>query len=406
MSTKQPFDRRTVLGAGMGGLVGMTVLESGCATASGSRGPGPAALDPGAAEAAIARIDERMASFESADADLPAGPHHLRAEMEARVALARKTARCMYLAGAFQQLDEEVRYHPGVQARVRRMQGEMDEVVEGVTRHLASLSPEERRRLQQRLASNPELAPSLAKHVQEVAREDGFRFGERAHLRFTFTDLDRQLRAQHPSAVIDRSVRKARAMRDRAASLDERAFAALVGEGEFRQLKERAIRSVASWEHVYASRPRIDLARLDELYPDTGGGAGVADQRPDAGVLPEEKEQPSAGGTVLTVGAWMLGIGAVVEGAGIAIFAASASAGLSSLGAQIGTVMCLFIGPALLGLGLIVLIVGGVMMLAAPRPGETPKATAPARPPPPPAGQPAPPTPASPEAPPATTPQI
>ena len=398
MSTKQSFDRRTVLGAGMGGLVGMTVLESGCATTAGSRGPGQAAMDPAAAEAAIARIDERMASFQSAEVDLPAGPHHVRANMEARAALARRTARCLYLAGAFHQLDEEVRYHPGVQDRIRRMRGEMNEVMHGVTEHLASLSPEERKQLQKRLASDPQLAPALTRHIQEVARDDGFRLGQRANLRFTFTDLERQLRTQHPSAVIDRTVRKARAVRDGAAPPDDRTYAALMGESELRRVKEHAVRSVASWEHIYASRPRTDLARLDELYPDTGGGAGVADQKPDAGVLPEEKEQPSPGGQVATVGVWMLGIGALVEAAGLAIFFASASAaGAGSIGAQIGALMCIVIGPALLVIGLIVLIVGGVMMLQAPRPGEPPKTTAPAQPPPPPPAQ---------AAPPATTPQI
>src|SRR6185295_15571277 len=251
------MNRRTVLKAGMGGLVGVAAMESGCATAPARLDHAP--VDPEAAEAAIARFDARMASFAHLDFDIPKDvPHHVRATLETKAELARKTFRALYLAGAFQQLDESLQYHPGVQERVRRMQGEMDATVHHVTEHLASLSPAERKQIQQQLAAHPEMGPSLSEHIQDATKEDGFRLGQRAQLRYAFSDLERRMRTQSASAVIDRSVERSRAARARPDRMGEGFWAAQMGEVAFRDLKQRAFAHAARWEHVYAARPRFD----------------------------------------------------------------------------------------------------------------------------------------------------
>ena len=381
--------RRTVLKAGMGGLVGVAALESGCATAPAQLDHADAA-DPAVAEAALARIDARMASFAQLDFDIPKDlPHHLRQTLETRAELARRTFRSLYLAGAFQQLDEPLRYHPGMQERIRRMQGEMDQTVHGVTEDLASLSPAERKQVQQQLAADPELGPSLAQHIQDVAREDGFRLGQRAQLRYAFSDLERRMRTQNASAVIDRSVERSRAARARAGRMDERAWAAQAGEATFRDLKQRAFAHAARWEHVYAARPRFDLARLDEVYPDDGGGAGVPTREdfqgerttkpPDqaqAGREPEQQganEAPAsgAGRSVLSVGGVLLGIGAITEVGGLLLYFGVGSANSSLM--FVGGLMCIYIGPLLLAAGLLVAVAGFVMTLTSgPRSGGAP----------------------------------
>lgn len=387
--------RRTVLKAGMGGLVGMAAVESGCATAPPRLDHVPE-VDPEAAEAALARIDERMASFDHLDLDIPTDvPHHVRQTLETKAALARRALRSLYLAGAFQQLDEPLRYHPGMQERVRRMQGEMDETVHHATEHLAALSPAERKQIQQRLAAEPGLGQSLAEHVQEVAKEDGFRFGHRAQLRYAFTDVERRMRTQSTSAVIDRSVERARAARGRTDWMDERAYVAQLGETTFRDLKQRAFAYAARWEHVYAARPRFDLARMDVVYPDDGGGAGIPTREdfqgeraskspPPAGSQPpqpqaqaqaqaqaQEGSEPNPTGRgVLTVGGWMLGIGALLEVGGLVLYFGP-GASISAL-QILGALMCVYVGPALLVASLLVLVVGAVMSLTVPAPRSAP----------------------------------
>ncbi|HVE83360.1 MAG TPA: hypothetical protein VND93_10955 [Myxococcales bacterium] len=403
--------RRTVLKAGMGGLVGMAAVESGCATAPVRPELPPQALDPAAAEAALARIDARMATFEQFDVDLPEDmPHHQKETLKTRAEMTRKALRSLYLAGAFQQLDEPLRYHPGVQDRVRRMQGEMDDTMRGVTDHLASLSPPERAQIQQSLAADPSIGEALVQHIHDTAREDGFRLGQRTDLRFTFGDMERKMRTKNASALIDRTVQRARTMRAREGRLGEHVFSAHLGEQAFREMKQRAFTYAAGWEHVYAARPRIDRARLEELYPpDQGGGGGLTredlegekSQRqtttappPAAPAAPapegtsgqaftDEVVSNPASSTVLTVGSWMLGIGAIIEVTGLILFFGP---GIGNTAVQtLGGIMCLGIGPLLLGLGLIVTIVGGIMSIPTHRrvPRSAP-APAPASPQPPP----------------------
>jgi len=345
------------------------------------------------AEAAIARIDARMASFAQIDFDIPKDvPHHVREALATKAELARKTFRALYLAGAFQQLDEPLQYHPGVQERVRRMQGEMDATVHHVTEHLASLSPSERKQIQQQLAAHPELGPSLSEHIQDATKEDGFRLGSRAQLRYAFSDLERRMRTQSASAVIDRSVERSRAARARPDRMGESFWAAQVGETAFRDLKQRAFAHAARWEHVYATRPRVDLARLNEVYPDDGGGAGVPSREDFEGertkkapapvqapapashdseqTLAQEQNPGSNGGrSVLAVGGAMLGIGAIIEVGGLLLYFGVGSANSALM--FLGGLMCIYIGPLLLAAGLLVSLIGFIATLAS-SPGSTP----------------------------------
>lgn len=198
------------------------------------------------------------------------------------------------------------------------------------------------------------------------------------------------MRTQSTSAVIDRSVERARAARGRTDWRDERAYVAQLGETTFRDLKQRAFAYAARWEHVYAARPRFDLARMDAVYPDDGGGAGVptredfqgeraskppppatSAQQPQAQAQAQEGNGPNPTGQgVLTVGGWMLGIGALLEVGGLVLYFGP-GASISAL-QILGGLMCIYVGPALLVASLLVLVIGAVMTFAVPAPKSAP----------------------------------
>jgi len=115
------------------------------------------AHDPAEVEAALARIDKRMAYFNQVDLT-PRAPANAGEEelFTARAKLARAALRSIYFTGAFMELEEHQRLHPGVQERMRRMQPEMDDAVLGITELLESLTPAEYRALKSELKREPD----------------------------------------------------------------------------------------------------------------------------------------------------------------------------------------------------------------------------------------------------------
>lgn len=344
--------RRDFLRVGAGGVVGAASLGGGSAAAS----PAPN-FHPEAVEAALERIDRRMASFRNMDF-LPRGP---RTEQERelfaqRTRLARSALRTFYITGAFTELDEHDRAHPGMQARIRRMQREMDGAVGGMATLLESLTPEQHRILQEELRRDPDLAVRIGEQFNQVAKDDGFGFVRRIDLRLAFDDVSRRMRAQNPSLLIDPYVRKVRRIQANIGSdaERERAVAVRAGEKAFWDFQQRNAAYLQAWDRVYAGRPRGDLARLEEVYPDAGGGDGEADR--------------TGGNTrVLAAGGYVMGFGALSALAGgffYLLAAASSSSAMSSVFIAPAVVLGVTVGPILLAVGLLIVIVGSIVYLA------------------------------------------
>ena len=119
-----------------------------------------------------------------------------------------------------------------------------------------------------------------------------------------------------------------------------------MGEKAFWDVQQRVHRDLASWDAVYANRPRFDLAAI-ETYPPA-----------------EEPEDPLNGPRkVIKIGAIILGVGLGTEALGLIFFLASGgtTAGASGTFYSLFLVLGVTVGPILLVGGLLTLIVGAIM---------------------------------------------
>jgi len=317
---------------------------------------GEARFDPGAVEAALERIDARMAGLAKVDFSRLAPTSSAEAELQAmQNRVGRAAARTLYFTGAFMELEEHERLHPGVQDRIKRLAPEMDAAVDGVATLLESLTPADHRTLREALRQDPGLAESVGEELQRAAKEDGFGFVRRADLRLAVRDLAARMSVQNPALVIDPPVQKARRIQANPqtdAEL-ERTLAIRAGEKAFWDFQRRSVQAVAQWDRIYAARPSQDLAALDEIYP------------PPREPTPEEKAEHTINAGLIVMG---IGAGSLLLG-GIAYLISTA--GASGFG-YVAAVLGVTIGPLLLIAGLIVLIVGAVMSANAKdaRPGS------------------------------------
>jgi hypothetical protein len=116
--------RRDLLKAGATGALGAAAKPATAEAAS--------VFDPSAVEARLDRIDRRMAWFSQTNMTPRAPRTPIETKLFAeRSHLARMAFRSFYFTGAFLDLSEADQMHPGVQARIARMQPEMDAAVNG-----------------------------------------------------------------------------------------------------------------------------------------------------------------------------------------------------------------------------------------------------------------------------------
>lgn len=313
--------------------------------------------DPAKLEKALKQIDQRMAYF--SEVELVPRPPQTPAEEElfaVRARLGRSALRSLYFTGAFMELEEHERLHPGVQERMRRMQPEMDEAVEGMAGLIESLTPADYRALQEELKKDPDAGLRIGERLTEVAAEDGFGFARRVDLRLAVDDMTRRLRAQNPALVLEPISRKTRRIQASRLQAEEREreTRARLGEQAFWELQERSKLHVAAWDTVYATRPRVDLIALEETYPE-------AEEHPDDPAAP--------GRTVMRVGGYLLGIGLGLEALGGIFYLASAASMGGSGFAVPALILGVTVGPALIVGGLIVLLIGW-LIYAAKKPDE------------------------------------
>ncbi len=313
-------------------------------------------FDPALVEAAIARIDKRMASFEGVDFLPRAAANTAEEELFAsRNKVSRAAIRTLYFTGAFMELEEHQRLHPGVQARMARMQPEMDEAIGGMANYLEALTPEDHRRIQDELKKDPELSSRIGEQLNQVAKEDGMGFERRFDLRMAVDDVTKRMKAQNPSVLLDPYIQKTRKVQANPGTLEERERAVQVRAGEkaFWDFQQRNLKYVQKWDDVYATRPRIDLAQLDDTYNEP---VDLADDR---------TKKPAK---LLRVGGYLMGAGlgsAALGGIFYLIGAATAMSGSSSGFFIPALIFGVTIGPALLIAGLIVLIIGGIWYASA-----------------------------------------
>jgi hypothetical protein len=302
-------------------------------------------FDPVVVEAALARIDMRMASL--ATMEVFPGIPKTSAEselLEARARVVRAASRTLYFTGAFMELEEHQRLHPGVQERMRRLQPEMDEAVDGMASYVESLSLAEHRALQDAFRRDPDLATRVGEQLHQVAKEDGFGFSRRVDLRLAVADFAARIRTQNASLVLDPIAEKVRRIQanPRTEAEQERLLTIRSGEQAFWDFQQRSARAVAAWDAVYANRPALYLGALDETYPTPAAP-------------PPAKSAKERAGEVMRTGGVIMGIGVGTAALGGILYLAS-----SSLHA-VGIVLGVTVGPILLIAGIIVLIVGAVM---------------------------------------------
>ncbi len=338
------MNRRELL---LGGTVALGAAEAAAATATEIR------FDADGVEKKLKQLDTRMGEFRGLDVSPRAPQTNEEAELFGkRNEVARASVRSLYFMGVFMDLPEHERAHPGVQARMARLQPEMDQAVDGMAGYLESLTPEDLRGIQNEFKKDPELGMKIGERLQQVAAEDGLGFSGRTSVRVAIDDLSRRMRAQNPALVIEPYIQKTRKVQANPGidALRERELAVHVGEQAFWEFQQRNQKFVAAWDTTYATRPRIDLVAVEETYPE---------------LLSSHPEDPARGAKkVLTVGGYLMGAGLAALGAGGIFYM------LSTLGSSMtpfiagALVLGATVGPLLILGGMVVLIVGGILYAA------------------------------------------
>jgi hypothetical protein len=337
--------RRDVLKIGAVGIAG----ASGAEAASVDSTP---RLDPAAVEASLNHIDKRMKSFLTMDLFPRAPKTPQEADLFARQdRLTRTAMRTLYFTGAFNELEEQDRAHPGVQERIRRMQGEMDEAVDGMTTFLESLTPAQHQAVQEQLQADPDLGKKVGDVFQKVAKDDGFGFLRRLDLRVAFDDVAQKMRVQNPALLIDSQTRKVRRIQATAATdaERERATAVRAGEQAFWDFQERNAKYLGAWDEVYSKRPRADVVALEGTYDE------IEVPKPD-----DPTRRPK---TVLSVGGYIMGFGGGSALTGLALYGLAAATATTASASPLywpSIVLGVTVGPVLLVVGLVVVIVGAI----------------------------------------------
>ncbi len=258
--------------------------------------------------------------------------------------LVRKTLRALLLSGSFNGLSEDDRMHPGMQGRMERSLGEMDDAMLGMNDYLAGLTPTEHADLARRMRDDPELVMRIVGALDDEAVKAGVSFARRLQMRSIAVDACARLK-QSPGLFIDEYDAKVKkiAARDGTVAEAERRLAVRMGQDAFWAYKDRLATAAHRWD--------VALAQ-----------AGDYDAPP-----PMYGSPPQPGmkrGTIsIIVGASLLGVGAILTGVGIAF-----------IGVDLGFAIMVTVGALLAPGGLITLIVGLVQRAhaRAVTMGETP----------------------------------
>jgi hypothetical protein len=251
----------------------------------------------------------------------------------------RKTLRSLLLVGSFHDLPDEGRAHPGMQERMWRSMGEMDEAMLGLASALEGLTPTERADIGRALRDDPGLGMRIVEALDREASAQGVPMSRRLHLRAIAVEVTGRLRQSAP-LLIDEYTGKVRKVAARHGSNEEleRRLATQMGEAAFSAMRERTVAASARWNVAQAGG-----------YVYVGPTVGVAPVYSGPPPLTARQEK---GNTVITVGAVLLGLGVVSATAGGVVVAT---------GGPLGAAIAITVG-AIVGLGGLITLITGLIM--------------------------------------------
>ncbi|WP_044965114.1 hypothetical protein [Sorangium cellulosum] len=326
------MERREFLRVGtMAGAGAVAVGSSGCA-GLGVLAPPVIAFSPADMQKYLDRLDHSMSAVSTTDAVagmLPADVKNPFAasdpEFRKGDLLFRKTVRSLLLAGSFHDLSEEDRMHPGMQERMWRSLGEMDDSMLGMNDMMANLTPTERADMARALRDDPDLGMRVVETLDAEGVKAGVPLSRRLQMRAIAVEACARLK-QSPSLFIDEYNTKVRKIAARQGSIEEaeRRMAARMGEEAFFAYRDQMIESRRRWDVALAATGTATDA------PPTYGPPAYASPPREAG-LKRGTVVIIVGASLLGVGAITAGIGAAVGGAGVYAITAGAIIGLGGL---------------------------------------------------------------------------
>ncbi len=335
------MERREFLRAGaVAGAGAVSLGGAGCAGLGEGLAPPLAPMSGAEMDGFLARLDRSMTSISTGDpfSDLLPGsavPAADAADYAKGQEVLRKTLRSLMLVGSFHDLPDEGRAHPGMQDRMWRSMGEMDDAMLGVTGALAGLTPTERADIGRALRDDPGLGMRIVEALDREAGALGVPMSRRLHLRAIAVEVSGRLRQSAP-LLIDEYAGKVRKVAARHGSSEEieRRLATQMGDQAFWAMRDRTVAAAARWDVAQAGG-------YVYVGPVVGGAPSpYVSQAPGARKRAE---------TVITVGAVLLGLGVVAGAAGGIVLASG-----GPLGAAVAVTVGAVVGLA----GLITLIVG------------------------------------------------
>jgi len=397
------IQRRELLkSAAVIGGAGVVGAQAGCAHPQpATRSPADVAaladgLDPSLVDAVLERMDRRLAWIDEQDlpqdvlplSELGRGPQ-FEAERARCRRLVRKAARSLYVTGRFIDMPDEMKAHPGVQAKLQSLHKDMDDAVFGMTEVLERMTPEDHRRMQRCLRDDPGFGERLARYLERPALEDELPFRRRFGLRASILQLGGRMGAQSPALVTDPLVRKVRRIQARPHSEAEqlRLVSARMGEAAFWAHQEKMAALHAAWGHRLGRSSFVGAAQgTGGSQPATGGGTSppatapaaspaVAAPSPPPATAPvapkpqatDAEAAPAATEPEEEPGVDTIGTGAIIMGFGAgSILLGLGFWGLAELTAVEGfiypaVVLGVTVGPILLIVGLVAVLVGVAM---------------------------------------------
>lgn len=294
-------------------------------------------------DAYIARLDRGMKEIskqsfmEGIVSSKSAGSPEMKARAKETDALVKKALHTLLFTGMYNDLPEENRTHPGMQARLDKAMPEMDEAVFGMTGKLAALSPAERSELQRALRQQPDAGLKISEALDDYAKKIGVPLKRRLQLRSMLTNLSWRMRAQSPSLLIDSYVEKVQKV--------------AVRNGQSEELK-RYLATAVSTELLWRQQKPATHAAVNprDVRVDPPKGPELPHKKKKRPPLQSEKKKKRGGGAI-TAGGVLMGIGGAALLAGGIILATAGIAGAFVMTA----------GGVILVVGLIVLIVGLVL---------------------------------------------
>ena len=301
---------------------------------------------------------------------MPHGPE-ADAELASTGTLVRQSIRSLYLTGRFLDLPDTMKVHPGMQARLRAIQPEMDDAVLGMTARLERMTADDHRSVQTHLQKDDLFGERLARVLEKTASDDGLSFQRTFGVRSATLELSRRMAAQSPGLVLDPLVRKVRRIQahPRSDAEQARVLAARVGEEAFWAHQERVALLAQAWETRLGSASALATSSYSWPTPaapaPTPTGHAVYPGDYDEAFPPSSQPPPQT--TMRGAGSRVMGTGGVIMGFGLGSVAlglilGGIAAATSASGFIIpALVLGVTIGPILLVAGLVVVIVGAAM---------------------------------------------